>query len=138
MTARGAFTPTKWDEKTIDQISPTKKITKASVVLNFGKAGEIAGTATVEWLMFYKHADEKDQHNSSATFVGLMSFDGTLRGKRGSFVLEDHGTFENGQLNASLSILEGSGTGELGRIAGTAKYSSSTGNVSFEIEYDGV
>src|ERR1700677_2249161 len=116
MKATGTFTPTKWDEKTLDQISSEKKITKASVELSFGDAGEIAGKAAVEWLMFYRHSDEKDQHNSSATFVGLIRFDGKLNGKSGSFAMEDRGTFHNGALNAALAILPGSGTGELSGI----------------------
>ena len=136
MTAHGTFTPMKWDENTIDQISPVKKITKVSVVLDFGEAGEISGKATVEWLMFYKYTDEKDQHNSSASFVGLMRFEGMLNGKTGSFVMEDRGTFDSGALNASLTILPGSGTGELQDISGTAKYDSSSSRVDFEIEYD--
>ena len=138
MKATGSFTPTKWDEKTIDQISGTKKITKASVGLSFGEDGEISGSATVEWLMFYKYADEKDQHNSSATFVGLIRFDGKLNGKSGSFVMEDRGTFDSGALNADLSILGGSGTGELDGITGKAKYTTSSTGITFEIEYDSV
>jgi hypothetical protein len=136
MKAHGSFTPTKWDENTVNQISPVKKITKASVLLDFGKDGEISGTASVEWLMFYKHADEKDQHNSSATFVGLMRFEGKLNGKSGSFVMEDRGTFDNGALKASLTILSGSGTGEFETITGTAKYASSSSTVDFEMEYE--
>lgn len=136
LKARGTFTPTKWDENTIVPIGETQKITKASVILAFGAAGEIAGNATVEWLMFYKYADEKDQHNASAAFVGLMRFEGTLNGKSGSFVMEDRGTFDNGMLKAALTILPGSGTGELQNIGGTAKYESSSSTVDFEIEYD--
>ncbi len=136
MNAHGTFTPAKWDENTTDQIAPTKKISKASVILDFGKGGEIAGKATAEWLMFYKHADEKDQHNSSATFVGLMRFEGTLNGKSGSFVMEDHGTFDNGALKATLTILPGSGTEELANIRGTANYHSSSSSVAFEMEYE--
>jgi hypothetical protein len=136
MKATGSFTPTKWDEKTLDQISATKKITKASVILSFGEEGEIAGNATVEWLMFYKYADEKDQHNSSATFVGLIRFDGKLNGKSGSFVMEDRGTFDSGALNADLAILGGSGTGDFDGITGNAKYNTSSTGITFEIEYE--
>lgn len=136
MNAHGTFTPAKWDENTTDQIAPTKKISKASVILDFGNAGEIAGKATVEWVMFYKHADAKDQHNSSASFVGLMRFKGTLNGKSGSFVMEDRGTFDNGALKAALTILPGSGTGQLQNISGTANYHSSSSSVSFEMEYE--
>jgi uncharacterized protein DUF3224 len=136
MKATGSFTPTKWDEITLDQISDSKKITKASVVLSFGGDGEISGRATVEWLMFYKYADEKDQHNSSATFVGLIRFNGKLNDKSGSFVMEDRGTFDAGALNAVLVILPGSGTAELDGITGSAKYNTSPTGITFEIEYN--
>jgi len=135
MKAHGTFTPAKWDEKTFDQIAPTIKITKASVVLDFGAAGEIAGKGTVEWLMFYSNSDEKDQHNSTASYVGLMRFDGTLNGSAGSFVMEDRGTFDAGALNATLTILPGSGTDALREISGSATYNTSSTGMAFEMEY---
>jgi Protein of unknown function (DUF3224) len=134
MKATGNFKPTKWDEKTYDQITTDKKLTKASVGLAF--SGEIEGTAHVVWLMYYKHSDEKDQHNASATFIGMMRFDGTLNGKRGTFIMDDRGTFEKGMLNGNLTILPDSGTGELAGIAGNAKYHSNASDVAFEIEYE--
>ncbi len=134
MKATGTFKPTKWDEKTYDQIAANKKLTEATVELAF--TGEIEGTASVVWLMFYKHSDEKDQHNASATFVGLMRFEGTLNGRSGSFVLDDRGTFDKGQLNGNLTILTDSGTGALAGIAGNAKYHSDASEVAFQIEYE--
>jgi hypothetical protein len=136
MKATGTFTPTKWDEKTLDQISADRKLTQASVALNFGNGGEIAGSASVEWLMFYRHADEKDQHNSVATYLGLMRFEGTLDGKTGSFVMEDRGSFDSGALNAALALLAGSGTGALEGITGKANYTTSSTGIIFEIEYE--
>jgi hypothetical protein len=134
MKATGILKPVKWDEKTYEQIAADKKLTKATVELAF--SGEIEGTASVEFLMFYKSYDEKDAHKASATFMGLMRFNGTLNGKSGSFVMEDRGTFENGVLNGALSILAGSGTGELIRISGNANYHSNANEVAFEIEYE--
>ncbi len=134
MKATGTFKPTKWDEKTYDQIAVDKKLTNATVELAF--TGEIVGTASVVWLMFYRHSDDADQHNASATFVGLMRFDGTLNGKSGTFVMEDRGTFDNGMLNGNLTILPGSGTDALTGITGNANYHSATSEVAFEIEYE--
>ncbi len=133
MKATGTLKPVKWDEKTYDQIAADKKLTKATVELAF--SGEIVGTGTVEFLMFYKAYDEKDAHKASATFMGLMRFNGTLKGKSGSFVMDDRGTFENGVLTGMLQILPGSGTGELVGIAGNAHYHSNASDVAFEIEY---
>jgi hypothetical protein len=134
MKATGNFKPIKWDEKTYDKITADKKLTNATVELAF--SGEIKGTARVEWLMFYKHSDEKDQHNASATFMGLMRFDGMLNGKRGTFVMDDRGTFDKGMLNGNLTILPDSGTDALAGITGTAKYHSNASEVAFEIEYE--
>ncbi len=134
MKAIGTLKPVKWDEKTYDQIAADKKLAKATVELAF--TGEIVGTACIEWQMFYRHSDDADQHNASATFVGLMRFDGTLNGKSGTFVMEDRGTFDNGMLNGNLTILPDSGTGEFAGITGKGKYHSATSEVAFEIEYE--
>ena len=134
MKVTGTLKPTKWDEKTYDQIASDKKLTKATVELAF--SGEIEGTASVEFLMFYKYADEKDPHSALATFMGLMRFDGTLNGKTGSFIMDDRGTFVAGVLNGTLSILPDSGTGELEGIIGNAHYHSNDSGVAFEIEYE--
>ncbi len=136
MKATGTFRPTKWDEKTIDQISIQQKMTKASVILTFDKGGAIEGEADVEWLMFYSHADEKDQHNSMASYIGLIRFIGSLNGKSGSFVMDDRGTFEAGEAKSEMVIVAGSGTGELVGITGTAESRSSANKASFEIEYE--
>jgi len=109
-------------------------MTKVSAVMSF--SGEMEGEASVEWLMFYKHADEKEQHNSSATYAGLVRFNGKLNGKSGSFVMEDHGTFVAGAANSILTILEGSGTDELTGISGSAKSHAGADGASFELEYE--
>jgi hypothetical protein len=134
MKATGTLKPAKWDEKTYEQITADKKLTKATVELVF--TGEIEGTASVEFLMFYKYADEKDPHSALATFMGLMRFNGTLNGKSGSFVMEDWGTFIKGALNGELTILPDSGTGALAEIIGKAHYHSNASEVAFEIEYE--
>jgi hypothetical protein len=86
--------------------------------------------------MFYAHVDPKDQHNSSASYVGLIYFEGTVLGKLGSFVLEDNGTFEAGAAKATLRIAKGSGTGQLNGIYGTGKYLANQMGYHIELEYN--
>ena len=117
MKARGTYTVKKWEESSYQQMAPSKKMTKASV--EYTLSGEIEGKASVEYLMFYSHSDPTDQHKSSASYVGLIYFEGTLLGKSGSFVLEDNGAFEGGAAKSALRIAKGSGTGELKGIHGT-------------------
>jgi hypothetical protein len=85
--------------------------------------------------MFYRHFDLKDQHNSSASYAGLIRFSGVVAGKQGSFVMKDDGTFEGGSAVSALRICEGSGTGTLAGITGTALYRAGQEGLHFELDY---
>ena len=133
MKAKATYTVKKWEENPFKEISHQMKMTKASV--EYSMSGEVDGTAFVEYLMFYKSLDPADQHKSSATYVGLFRFVGKLRGKEGSFVMEDHGTFENGAAISSLQIVTGSGLGEFANIKGAGRYHADQNGYQFELEY---
>ena len=133
MKAQGTYTVKKWDENTYEQISPDMKMTRASV--EYSLSGEIEGRASVEYLMFYRHFDLKDQHNSSASYAGLIRFSGVVAGKQWSFVMKDDGTFEGGSAVSALRICEGSGTGTLAGITGTALYRAGQEGLHFELDY---
>ena len=134
MRAKGTYTVKKWEEKTYEQIAPEMKMTKASV--EYGFSGEMEGKASVEYLMFYRYSDPKDQHKSSASYVGLIRFEGTVAGQAGSFVMEDKGAFEAGAANSTLRIAESSGTGALKGITGNGMYQADAGGCRFELEYN--
>jgi hypothetical protein len=134
MKVKGTYTVKKWEESAYRQITPEKRMTKASVEYNFN--GEIEGKGLVEYLMFYSHFDPKDQHKASASYVGLIYFDGTLSGKSGSFVLEDNGTFEGGAAKSTLRIAKGSGTGQLEGIQGNGIYLADQEGYHIELEYN--
>jgi uncharacterized protein DUF3224 len=134
MKANGTYTVKKWEETTYHQMTPEKKMTKASV--EYGFTGEIDGKGLVEYLLFYSHFDPKDQHNASASYVGIIFFDGALSGKSGSFVLEDNGTFESGTARSTLRIARGSGTGQLDGIYGTGLYVANREGFRIELEYN--
>jgi hypothetical protein len=132
MKATAIFSVKKWEESTLEQISSDMKMTKASV--EYDVNGDLEGEVSVEYLMHYTHFDEKDQHNSTAAYIGLMRFEGKLNGRSGSFVMKDDGTFQGGSANSSLTILEGSGTGELQGITGTGTYRASKEGARMEVE----
>jgi hypothetical protein len=132
MKAKASYTVQKWEEVPYRQISSEMKMTKASVLYEF--SGDLQGTASVEYLMFYRYFDPKDPHKASASYVGLIHFNGTLLGKSGSFVFEDNGTFERGSANSSLRISEGSGTGTLKGISGTGTYLANKDGFHLELD----
>lgn len=133
MKAKATYSPTKWDEKPYEQISPSMKLTRASV--EFAFHGQMEGHGLVEYLMFYKYFDKTDPHKSNATYVGLMRFKGELNGKAGSFTMEDRGTFEAGVANSTLTIILGSGTDKLKGITGTGKYTATQKGCECELDY---
>jgi hypothetical protein len=133
MIAKGTYTVKKWEESGYQQVAPDKKMTKATV--EYLLSGDIEGKASVEYLMFYSHSDPTDPHKSSASYVGLIYFDGTVSGTSGSFVLEDSGVFEDGSAKSTLRIASGSGTGPLQGIRGTGKYLANREGYHFELEY---
>ena len=134
MKAKGTYAVKKWEENPYEQISSEMKMTKGSV--EYLMSGEINGKALVEYLMFYKYFDANDQHKSSASYIGLIRFAGNVQGKEGSFVIEDHGTFENGSANSTLQIISGSGMEELKGIQGTGRYSANQDGAQFELDYN--
>lgn len=127
-TAEGTFEVTAWDEKPFAQIGDGGKLTKASVKAKLD--GDIIGEATTEWLMCYTS-------ESNATYVGFQKVDGTLDGRKGSFVVETDGIFDGKKARGAWSIVPGSGTGGLAGISGEATFDSPKGTkASFSLEYD--
>lgn len=55
----------------------------------------------------------------SAGYVALERVDGSLRGARGSFVLQHSGTMDRGTPSLAISVVPDSGTGDLAGLAGT-------------------
>ncbi|HTP79443.1 MAG TPA: DUF3224 domain-containing protein [Bacteroidota bacterium] len=134
MIAKGTYAVKKWEEAPYEQISPEMKMTKASV--EYTMTGEISGRSAMEYLMFYKYFDVKDPHKSSAVYIGLMRFVGTVKGREGSFVIEDHGTFEGGSAKSALEIVADSGTGNLKGIRGSGRYLADQKRNEIELNYD--
>jgi hypothetical protein len=134
MKAVATYTPIKWDEEPYELISANMKITKASVAFAF--AGQIEGHASVQYLMFYRDYDEKDPHKAGANYVGLIRLQGKLNGRPGSFAMEDRGIFEGGTARSILTIIPGSGTGELRGVTGKGTYVATQKSCNCELEYE--
>jgi Protein of unknown function (DUF3224) len=56
--------------------------------------------------------------DGTASFVGLEQVTGSIGGRSGSFALQHSGTFEGGMAKVILSVVPGSGTGDLSGMTG--------------------
>lgn len=126
--ATGSYAITGWDEKPYDEDAETPKLTKARFTNAF--SGDIEGEGSAETLMVYPT-------DTSASFVGLQSVTGSLGGRKGSFVLQSHGTWEGGVAKAEWFVVPGSATGALAGLTGKGGYTARPdGNCDVTLDYD--
>jgi hypothetical protein len=100
-----------WDEKPYREHSDGSKFTRAEVTLR-DEQGPADGT--FEALMYYRP-------DGTTSYVTLMRIEGTLDGRTGGFVLRGEGTFDGTTATGESVVVDGSGTGELAGITGTAR-----------------
>ena len=124
--ANATFTVQGWDEQTYAERGPGK-LTQASV--QQAMSGDIEGSSDVRWVMAYTADD-------AAEFVGIHTVTGTLGGKEGSFVLRSVGTFDGSQAVGELTVVAGSGTGDLAGLTGKGSFTAPMGDeASVTLDY---
>ncbi|KIF07361.1 hypothetical protein PL81_02375 [Streptomyces sp. RSD-27] len=129
-TSTGRFTYAQWEEEAAGPADAVPRIARASVVNSFSGGIEAAGTACT-YAIAYLTA-------TSGTFTGLERVDGTLDGLRGSFVLEERGSFqEDGTTSCSFEVVPGSGTGDLAGLRGSGGFvhRQGEGSVPYTFSY---
>ncbi len=71
----------------------------------------------------------------SAGYVALELVNGTLSGRRGSFILQHNGTMKKGVPSMSVTVVPDSGTDQLAGLAGRMTIVIADGRHSYELEY---
>jgi hypothetical protein len=133
MKARGKHTPEGWKEDAVQSFGK-RQITRVST--GFKITGEIEGIASTEYVMYYSTFDPNDMHNAEASYTGYARFEGSVAGKRGSFIVQDTGVYGGGEAKSDLTIVEGSGDGELAGITGRGRYIANQSDMYYELEYE--
>lgn len=73
--------------------------------------------------------------SGSAGYVAIERVDGTLGGRRGTFVLQHSGAMDRGKQGLSVTVVADSGTGELTGLSGVMRIDVEGGRHSYELEY---
>ncbi|WP_374569096.1 DUF3224 domain-containing protein [Ideonella sp.] len=71
----------------------------------------------------------------SAGYVAIERFVGTLHGRVGSFVFQHSGTMDHGAQQLSITVVPGSGSGELAGLAGRFALRVDKGQHLYEFDY---
>ena len=93
-----------WDEKPYMEMDGGAKLTQTHQDANY--EGDITGISLLKYLMCYNP-------DASGNYVGIEHIDGSLGGKKGSFVMQHSGTFEKVGVQGTWFVVPGSATGEL-------------------------
>jgi Protein of unknown function (DUF3224) len=76
-----------------------------------------------------------DPSKGSAGYVAIEQVTGALQGRSGSFALQHSGTMDHGAFQLSITIVPGSGTGQLAGISGKMAINIVDGKHFYELEY---
>jgi hypothetical protein len=71
----------------------------------------------------------------SAGYVAMERFVGSLHGRRGSFVFQHSGTMDKGTQSLSITVVPGSGSGELAGLSGRFTLRIEGGQHFYEFDY---
>ncbi len=113
MSEPTTFQVTSWDEAEAHSFDEGTKITRTTVTQAY--SGYIEGEGRVEYTMFYRE-------DGTAAFVGFERIEGEVGGKKGAFILQHRGTFEEGAARSEWFVVPATGSGELTGLKGSGSY----------------
>ena len=91
--------------------------------------GIIEGEGSIQYLI----AENKDLTGST---IALEKVTGSVDGRSGSFVFQQIGTFDHGELRMTLTVLPGSGTDQLCGLRGQAMLESELHQEIYSLPFD--
>jgi hypothetical protein len=92
-------------------------------------AGDIAGTSAGVMIAYMTET------KGSAGYTAIERVEGTLNGKKGSFVLQHSSTMTRGAPKQSIQVIPDSGTDELAGLTGSMTIIIEGKKHSYELEY---
>lgn len=127
ITIECTFACTRWNEEPYSEIEGGAKLSRAHVTNTL--EGGIVGTSELEYLLMYVSEE-------FGTSVGYDRIEGTIDGRTGSFCVREDGTFDDTTISAELTIVKGTGIGDLAGITGRGSYKTIHGmNESAKITF---
>ncbi|GAA1926457.1 DUF3224 domain-containing protein [Streptantibioticus ferralitis] len=124
----GTFTFASWEENTSAEAEGGAKLGRASVANTFTGAVEAAGA--VEYALVYTSPTE-------GVFCGYEHLTGSVEGRAGAFVIEHRGRFSGDTVHCALTVVPGSGSGELAGITGGGSFIARQGEptTTYALDY---
>ncbi|MDW5418492.1 DUF3224 domain-containing protein [Iodobacter sp. CM08] len=110
-----------WSEIPFHEMSEAGKLSRASIVNTL--SGDIEGEGVLEYLLAYPKIAGDD-----VIFTGMERIVAKMAARDGSFVLRHEGVFSaSAGVSGSLTIIEGSGSGDFTGIRGQGQINAKKG-----------
>jgi hypothetical protein len=125
----GHFTFAHWEESPVGPAGASPGLAHARVTNTFSGGIEATDT-TCEYTIVY--VTEK-----TGTFTGMELLAGSLDGRKGTFAVEERGSFgADGTVHCTFEVVPGSGSGELTGLRGTGSFTAAHGEPAVEYTFD--
>lgn len=126
--AEGTFEVTSFSEQPAEGLDGTAKVSRATFAQRF--SGDVEADTVADTLMTYRE-------DGTADYVGYQRVRGRLGGREGSFVLQAIGGFDGTVARADVTVVPGTGTGDLVGLAGTGSVAVPLGTSgTYTLAYD--
>ncbi|MFE9631154.1 DUF3224 domain-containing protein [Streptomyces sp. NPDC006463] len=123
----GRFTFADWQEGPVGPAEATVRLARAEVANSF-TGGVEADRTTCTYTIAY--TGEK-----VGTYTGMELLSGSVDGRKGTFVLEERGSFDAAGTVCRFEVVPGSGTGDLAGLTGSGGFTFPYGESSVEYTF---
>lgn len=128
MQQENTFSNTAWEERVFTEQNDFPRHSSVEATNDF--TGVIAGNGIVRYTMFYETGE-------TGRFIGMQILNGSIDGRQGSFTVREEGSWEGTSIAGAMTVIEGSGTGDLVGITGSGEYSYTGGeNMACAYSFD--
>ncbi|WP_410605398.1 DUF3224 domain-containing protein [Amycolatopsis sp. lyj-90] len=126
------FAMKNWEENVVSGTEGGPRVAYAHATLAY--SGLIDGESIVDYLLYYA---SEGYDGGGTTAPGFERVEGTVDGRKGSFVIKHDTGFDAQGISSTFTVVEGSGTGELAGITGSGTTTGVLGEptMSYTLEY---
>lgn len=133
-TSTITITARTWDEEKVAEAGGAHAVARATFTTEW--SGDITGTSTCWLLITYTGGDPDDAATLVGPYGGYEHVTATIGDRSGTFVLAASGEHSGGVATTHVSVVPGSGTGDLEGITGAGSYAATAMEYSLELDYD--
>lgn len=134
MHATITITGKTWDESRDGVVDAQHAVAQAKFTTEW--KGDISGTSTCWLLISYVGGDENQPDTLVGPYTGYEQVDATIGGRTGTFVLAATGEHSGAVARTDVTIIVGSGTGDLENISGSGSYAAGAMEYTMELDYE--